>query len=153
MKHELVERFIAAFVIKEDETDDDACVGEWFHLAIEIFEGAFVDREIAVGTVRRKGEELGEIDVEGGVFDTKGESVIDHLDLEPLLGWGEWERGGGLCVGGKDGKNYTDGTKEWAPGLAKRSSSDRRKYILEVLGWARYSSGFSGNKKSRKFQK
>ena len=83
VEHQFVERFVAAFVVKEDEADGDVRVGERFDLPIEVFEGAFVDGEVAV---RCDGEEAGEIDVEGGVLDPEGEGVVHHLDLETLFG-------------------------------------------------------------------
>ena len=82
MQHQFVERFIAALVIEEDQTDDDIRIRERLDLTIEVFERAFVDGKIAVGG---DGQEIGEVNVERGMFDAESKGIIDHLDLEALL--------------------------------------------------------------------
>ena len=82
MQHQFIERFVAALVIKKDQTDDDIRIRERLDLAIEIFERTFVDGEIAIGG---DDQEIGEADVERGVFDAEREGIIDHLDLKALF--------------------------------------------------------------------
>ena len=60
---------------------------------------------------------MGEVDVEGGVFDAEREGVVDHLDLESLLGRRGGEGGAildrlGGGAGGEEKKSYAEGTEE-----------------------------------------
>ena len=76
-------------------------IGERFDLPIEIFEGTLVNGKIAIGADR---EQLGEVNIQGGVFDAKVEGIIDHLDLEAFLGVYIWERSRVLRAGGNNQK-------------------------------------------------
>lgn len=105
MEHQFVESGIAAAVIEEDETDDHAVVRKRFNLAIEGFEKAGVGLQFTgLGEI----EELGEIDIESGVFDAEREGIIDHLNLEPFLGGWVGERGGILGMSGHEEKSDTE---------------------------------------------
>lgn len=108
MKHEAIERFVAALVVEEDKADDHASVRERFNLAIEGFEIANIGFE--KGGIRGI-QKLSKVDVERGVLDAKRESVINHLDLQTFFGSGQWKlisdkrgaRGWVLGVAGRKG--------------------------------------------------